>query len=256
MSPQRLRNRSCHHSASRCWNAPSGNRWRAACSCGMASQPKCSTVTRVPVATGSKRDGHLGRLVLGELGLPPLEDQPVRWVPLPHAADLEPLAVGADLDETLGGLGLERQATAVAIGEPEQPVRLPPLADLAGERGEGPRRRRGDADRHEHPRAAHAALDVVLERRQLLRPPRLGVGQPRLARRPWTRPAASRCARARRTAGAPPRPGRRVRSTRRCRLITGGETPSASASSPARGAGVRRGARPIGGAPDRRARRA
>src|SRR4249920_793797 len=39
--------RSCHHSARRCWNAKRGKPWRAACSGGIESQPRCSTTTRL-----------------------------------------------------------------------------------------------------------------------------------------------------------------------------------------------------------------
>ena len=68
-------------------------------------------------------------------------------IPLAHGADLEPLAVGADLDQPLGRLGFEREAATGAVGELEQPVGTPPLADLAGERGERARRWRRDAQR-------------------------------------------------------------------------------------------------------------
>ena len=94
------------------------------------SQPKCSTVTRVPAVDGLEAHGHLGRLVRREGRLPPTEHDPPRGIPHPHVADLEPLAVGPDLDQPLRWLGFERQATVGAIGEPEQLVGLPPLADL------------------------------------------------------------------------------------------------------------------------------
>ena len=42
-------------SPSRRWNSISSNPWRATCFCGIVSQPRCSTVTRVSAPTASNR---------------------------------------------------------------------------------------------------------------------------------------------------------------------------------------------------------
>ena len=120
----------CHHSAKRSWNVANGMPWRAACSTGMVSQPKCSTVTRVSVpSTRSARAARSPGRRRSWRGAS--EDQPRRRVPDADVADDEHAAVGVRLDQPSVGAGLEAQRAGAALGELEQPVRPPPPRDLA-----------------------------------------------------------------------------------------------------------------------------
>ena len=121
----------CHHSAKRSWNAASGMPWRAACSTGIVSQPKCSTVTRVSSPTGSKRTCSSVSWSAAKLAVAPREHEPMGRIPDADLADHERVAVRIGLDESAAVARLERERAVAAVRELEQPVRSPPLADLA-----------------------------------------------------------------------------------------------------------------------------
>ena len=100
----------------------------------MVSQPKCSTVIRVwPATSVDVVEPHvqLGLLTGGEAGVAPGEHEAMGRIPDADVADDERLAVRVGLDQPPVGTGLEGEDAGAALGELEQPVGSPPLADLA-----------------------------------------------------------------------------------------------------------------------------
>src|SRR5215472_32466 len=84
-------------------------------------------------------EAHLdpGLLAGREGGLPPGEGEACPRLPGRDATDLEDLAGGSRLCEAAAFAFLEGETTRWTTREAEQPVGLPPEADLAGEHPEG-----------------------------------------------------------------------------------------------------------------------
>ena len=189
--------------------------------------------------------GHEARL---EVVAAPFEDQAIAGLPRQHAAHLERAArlVGVDLEQPAALAALEAHHARPAAAVPEARAAPPPQVDLAGEERErgarigrtrrsSPARSRWSCGSSSRPlRIRPCAAPRARRRTRADRSRTTPARAARARARRRARAGAGRAARARRRPRVPPPRGRRVRSTRRWRLIAGALAPNASASSPAR----------------------
>src|SRR5437016_5446374 len=104
---------------------------------------------------------ELGLLTGPKAGVAPTEHEAMRWFPHPHGADLEEAAVVVDLDQLSVHASVQLEPPGTRVGELEERIWSPPLADLLGERRERASGGRADAQRDEHARrAGHGVLST------------------------------------------------------------------------------------------------